>query len=83
MARYRSKDEGDLRWNQIRRIVTRELDTKILAWREAALNSLLTNCWSKYTASLESGEKLTLETEYEDFASRALTEKTGIDLTAI
>lgn len=83
MARYRQKDETDLRWNNIRRIITRELDSQILQWREGALNQLLSSAWQKYSAALESGQKLELESAYESFAKRALTGKTGIELKDI
>jgi hypothetical protein len=83
MARYRSKDETDLRWNDIRRRLTRELDTQISKWREAALNKILSDAWAKYTAALESGEKLAIESEYADFAAKALTGKIGIDLKEV
>jgi hypothetical protein len=48
VARYREKDETDLRWNRIRRRLTRELDTQIADWREDALNKLLSDAWEKY-----------------------------------
>lgn len=80
MARYREKDETDLRWNEVRRIVTRELDTQIQNWREKVLNQLLGGAWQKFATALESGEKLVLESEYESFVRRALSTKTGIEL---
>lgn len=83
MARYRQKDETDLRWNRIRRRITREIDNQIMDWREEALNRLLSDAWDKYAAALERGEKLELEGAYESVVKRALTETTGIDLTAV
>ena len=80
MARYRGKDETDLRWNRVRRIVTRELDRQIHDWREEALNKLLGDAWQKFAAALESGEKMELESAYDQFVRKALTGKTSIDL---
>ena len=72
MARYRSKDEVDLRWNRIRRRITRELDLQIADWREQALNELLGGAWEQYKKALTTGEVLELEATYERFVSKAL-----------
>lgn len=72
MARYREKDETDLRWNRIRRRITRELDTQIADWREEALNTLLSDAWARYVKSLESGEVLELDAGYAEFVGKAL-----------
>ena len=72
MARYRDKDETDLRWNRIRRRITRELDTQVADWREAQLNRLLTSAWEKYVTSLDTGQKLELESHYESWVATAL-----------
>lgn len=77
MARYRQKDETDLKWNRIRRRLTRELDTQIQDWREEALNKLLSRAWNEYAASLSTGEVLELEAEYEEWVGKAL-EQSGI-----
>lgn len=74
MARYLEKNEDDLRWNQIRRRITREIDTQIAEWREVQLNSLLSGAWEKYTETLETGEKLALESQYSEWISKALDE---------
>ena len=74
MARYRSKDEVDLRWNRIRRRITRELDLQIADWREAALNELLTGAWDQYKTALGAGQLLELEATYEAFVSKALSD---------
>lgn len=74
MARYREKDETDLRWNAIRRRITRQLDTEIADFREHVLNDLLTGAWDEYTKSLETGERLTLESNYVSWVSQAMTE---------
>lgn len=63
MARYREKDELDLAWNKIRRRITRDLDTRVMDFREELLNDLLTTAWDKYTDALEKGEKPELEDE--------------------
>lgn len=83
MARYREKDETDLRWNRIRRRLTRELDTQILDVREEILNSLLSGAWEKYAAALQTGEKLELEAHYGAWVAQALEEAgVGVDLEA-
>lgn len=74
MARYRQKDGVDLAWNQIRRALTRQLDTEIGGFRERALNKLLSGAWEKFSASLSRGEILTLESDYESWVDRALSE---------
>ena len=74
MARYRSKDSTDISWNKIRRRITRELDLQIADWREEALNELLTSAWTKYAASLSSGDVLEVEAHYEEWVAKALEE---------
>ena len=80
MARYRSKDEVDLRWNQIRRRITKELDVQIANWREAALNHLLGEAWTEYARGLESGEVRVLEPVYSQFVKDALDESIDTDM---
>jgi len=63
VARYREKDELDLAWNKIRRRVTREIDTRIMDFREELLNDALTAAWDKYAKALENDEKPMLEDE--------------------
>lgn len=72
MARYRQKDDVDLRWNRIRRRITRELDLQIADWREGALNELLGSAWEQYKNALASGEVLELEASYTQFVAEAL-----------
>lgn len=79
MARYRSKDEVDLRWNRIRRRITRELDLQIADWREEALNELLTGAWEQYKKALSTGDVLELEAKYASFVAGVLTDV--IDVT--
>lgn len=74
MARYRSKDETDLRWNRIRRRLTRELDTQILDWREEVLNDLLSGAWNQYVEAINTGQKLELEGDYKGWVDKALNE---------
>ena len=74
MARYRSKDEVDLRWNRIRRRITRELDLQIADWREEALNELLGGAWERYKTALSTGEKLELEAHYSTFVAEVLSD---------
>jgi hypothetical protein len=73
VARYRSKDEIDLRWNRIRRRITRELDLQIADWREQALNELLGGAWDEYKKAIASGEVLELEASYTQFVAEALS----------
>ena len=63
MAKYRNKDETDLVWNRTRRRITRDLDTKIIDFREELLNKTLTDAWEKYVAALETGSLVQLEDE--------------------
>ena len=79
MARYRQKDEVDLRWNRIRRRITRELDLQIADWREGALNELLGGAWEQYKKALATGEVLELEAKYGAFVAGALADV--IDVT--
>ena len=74
MARYRSKDEVDLRWNRIRRRLTRELDIQLADWREEALNHLLGGAWEQFKDALQQGETLELEASYETWVAQALNE---------
>lgn len=74
MARYRELDETDLRWNRIRRRLTRELDTQIMDWREDAKNKLLTEAWDQYVKALETGSKLELEAHYGAWVAEALND---------
>jgi PIN domain nuclease of toxin-antitoxin system len=83
VARYREKDETDLRWNRIRRRLTRELDTQIADVREEILNSLLSGAWEKYAEALQTGTKLELESHYGAWVAKALEEAgVGVDLEA-
>lgn len=72
MARYRSKDQTDLAWNEVRRRITRELDAQIARWREHQLNLLLSSAWERFAASLERGEILSMESHYEGWVDKAL-----------
>lgn len=74
MARYRSKDDVDMRWNQIRRRITREVDTQIADWREQYLNVLLGSAWERYAKQLESGEVEALHPQFEQFIGTALSQ---------
>lgn len=80
MAKYRTKDELDLRWNRLRRRLTRELDTQIQDWREEALNRILAGAWEKYTEAISAGKVLELETRYETFVADVLDDV--IEVTA-
>lgn len=83
MARYRSKDDVDLRWNKIRRRITRELDIQIADWREDALNRLLSAAWEQYKTALSSGEVLELEAKYESqFVAEVLDDVIQVDEAA-
>lgn len=79
MARYKNKDELDLRWNRIRRRLTRELDIQIADWREEALNRILSGAWEKYTEAISSGKVLELEARYETFVGAVLDDVIDVD----
>lgn len=79
MAKYRQKDEVDLRWNRIRRRLTRELDTQIADWREEALNRLLAPAWTKYIEAVSTGKVLELEAHYETFVKQVLDDVVTVD----
>ena len=72
MARYRTNDEVDLRWNAIRRAATARVRLEMKAVEERRLNTVLSELWSKYAAGLDRGEVLELEPEYEQWISDAL-----------
>lgn len=78
MARYRHKDDTDLRWNRIRRRITMELDAQIRDWREEALNTLLSNAWEEYAKALSTGETIEVEAEYEAWVARALNDNIAL-----
>jgi hypothetical protein len=75
MARYREKSPEDLRWNRIRRRLTRELDIQLADWREEALNVLLTGAFHQYVEALDSGKKLELEGQYKSWVAEALDQE--------
>ena len=73
MARYRIKDDVDLRWNRIRRRITREVDLQIADFREELLNRLLGEAWNDYAEAISEGRVLELEAKYEsDFVKAVL-----------
>ncbi len=75
MARYREKDETDLRWNSIRRAITYEVRRQAADVIEDILNQLLSQAWQDYAAALESGTKLELEEKYSTFVGQVLREQ--------
>ena len=79
-ARYREKDETDLIWNRTRRQITRDLDTRVMNFREELLNKLLTDAWQKYTAALDSGDLVQLEDEASGWVDSILTKHLSRDL---
>lgn len=80
MARYRQKDDTDLRWNRIRRRLTMELDLQVKDWREEALNRLLSGAWTEYVKALGDGEVLELEAHYDTWVAQALNESVEIEV---
>lgn len=80
MARYRQKDDIDLRWNRIRRRITRELDLQIADWREEALNNLLGSAWEQYKNAISTGQVLELEAKYETFVAQALADVVDVEV---
>ena len=87
MARYRNKDETDLVWNRTRRRITRDLDTKIMDFREELLNELLTAAWEQYSEALETGSLVQLEDEaskwVDDLLALQLQPKLEADLANV
>lgn len=83
MARYREKDSTDLRWNDIRRRITRALDTEVQAFREVVLNDLLVAAWDEFTKSLESGEELILASHVAEWVGDAMRQSLGVKLDAL
>jgi len=75
MARYREKDETDLVWNRTRRRITRDLDSRIMDFREELLNRMLTAAWEKYSAALETGSLVQLEDEATNWVDAVLTKQ--------
>jgi hypothetical protein len=75
VARYREKDETDLVWNRTRRRITRDLDSRIMDFREALLNRMLTAAWEKYSAALETGSLVQLEDEATNWVEAVLTKQ--------
>jgi hypothetical protein len=82
LARYRQKTEEDIRWNSIRRRITRELDIQIADWREDKLNDLLSDAFRQYAKSLQTGERLELEAKYETFVKAVLDEVIDVTVDA-
>ena len=74
MARYRERDETDLRWNSIRRRITRQLDVEIADVREFYLNKLLTTAWDEFSKSLETGQVMAIESEVAHWVKAAMSE---------
>ncbi len=75
MARYRSKDETDLVWNRTRRRITRDLDTRLMDFREELLNRALTAAWEKYASALETGSLVQLEDKATSWVEAILTQQ--------
>lgn len=81
MARYRVKDDVDLRWNKIRRRITREVDLQIADFREELLNRLLGQAWQDYAEAISSGRVLELEAQYEStFVKQALADVVDVEV---
>lgn len=72
MARYREKDEVDLRWNAVRRAATARVDLEVKTYREKRLNDVLTKLWNTFAVALSQGDIVELEPEYETWVSDAL-----------
>lgn len=82
MAKYRQKDDVDIRWNRIRRRITRELDTQLADWREDALNRLLSGAWTEYVKAIGSGDVLELEAHYTTWVAQALDDVIDVPVEA-
>ena len=72
MARYREKDEVDLRWNAIRRAATARVDLEVKTYREKRLNDVLSQLWRTFSAALSQGDIVELEPEYEQWVADAV-----------
>ena len=75
MARYRTKDEVDLRWNAIRRAATARVDLEVKTYREKRLNDVLTELWTTFSRALSEGDIVELEPEYEQWVKDAVAFK--------
>ena len=75
MARYRTKTEEDLAWNQIRRRITRDFDTVLQDFREEALNKLLGKAFDQFALAQEKNETIHLEEEATKWIAQMLAEK--------
>lgn len=73
MARYREKTPDELAWNDIRRRITRQFDSELAAYRERALNELLTHAFEEFVRSLETGEELQIRARVADWVAEELT----------
>jgi len=72
LARYRTKDEVDLRWNAIRRAATARVDLEVKTYREKRLNDVLSELWTTFSRALSQGDIVELEPEYEQWVKDAL-----------
>jgi hypothetical protein len=75
LARYRTKDEVDLRWNAIRRAATARVDLEVKTYREKRLNDVLSELWTTFSRALSQGDVVELEPEYEQWVKDALNVK--------
>ena len=73
MPRYIEKNEVQLRWNAIRRAATARIDLEVKTYRERRLNVVLAALQDRFTASLDQGELLDLEPEYETWIDDSLS----------
>ena len=83
MARYREKTPDELAWNDIRRRITRQLDSEIAAFREAVLNDLLSAAFDEHVKSLESGEELQIQSHVADWVADAMRESLSSKIDAL
>ena len=67
-------------WNKMRRGLTRELDTRIMNFREELLNKVLSEGWEQFSAALERGEKPVLESHYQDWVTQAMADNIELPL---
>jgi len=75
LARYRTKDEVDLRWNAIRRAATARVDLEVKTYREKRLNDVLSQLWTTFSHALGEGTLTELEPEYEQWVADSLNLK--------
>ena len=58
---YRRKSEAQLKWNAIKKAAIARATLEAAIYRERVLNELLSEAWTEFEKSLQSGELLELD----------------------